>query len=91
MTEIRKALEGAEQGSFLSKFSNDVFTVVLKSSGSIVPGDTFHATLLTFSFPQLTGVWTLGSFDRDSAEVRASQVAPVGKNALSSAGLERCV
>lgn len=49
MTEIRKALEGAEQGSFLSKFSNDVFTVVLKSSGSIVPGDTFHATLLTFS------------------------------------------
>ena len=86
MTEIHKALEGAEQGSFLSKFSNDVFTVVLKSSGSIVPGDTFHATLLTFSFPQLTGVWTLGSFDRDSAKVRASQVALVGKKPAANSG-----
>ena len=32
-------------------------------------GGSFHTTWLTFSFPQLTGVWTLGSFDRDSAEV----------------------
>lgn len=70
MIEIYKALEKAVKGTFHSKFFNGIFIVVLNAEVlSIVPGDSFHDILFIFSSLFTSVIWSLRSFDRESAKV----------------------
>lgn len=70
MIKIHTALEKAVKENFHSKFFNGIFIVVLNAEALfIVPGDSFHGNLFIFSSLFTSVIWSLRSFDRDSAKV----------------------